>query len=129
MKHKTFKLEQGKLVYIDTREAKEGDIIVTGETSMANLSEVNPITLREGTEDMDARLANLAKAQAIEKSKTAEYRKDVDKFVARIKAKTAAINRANPTLQAEHSEKLEASIRRAHPEYTAEQVKTFLKGR
>ena len=126
MKHKTFKLEQGKLVYIDTREAKEGDIIVTGETSMANLSEVQ---LREGTEDIGDRIANLAKAQAIEKSKTAEYRKDVDKFVARIKAKTAAINAANPTLQAEHSEKLEASIRRAHPEYTAEQVKTFLKGR
>ena len=128
MKHKTFKLEQGKLVYIDTREAREGDIIVTGETSMANLSEVNPITLREG-ENIEDRIANLAKAQAIEKSKTAEYRKDVDKFVARIKAKTAAINAANPTLQAEHSEKLEASIRRAHPEYTAEQVKTFLKGR
>jgi len=126
MKHKTFKLEQGKLVYIDTREAKEGDIIVTGETSMANLSEVQ---LREGTEDIGDRIANLAKAQAAEKLKTAEYRRDVDKFVARIKAKTAAINAANPTLQAEHSEKLEASIRRAHPEYTAEQVKTFLKGR
>jgi len=125
MKHKTFKLEQGKLVYIDTREAREGDIIVTGETSMANLSEVQ---LREG-EDIGDRIANLAKAQAAEKLKTAEYAKDVDKFVARIKAKTAAINAANPTLQAEHSEKLEASIRRAHPEYTAEQVKTFLKGR
>jgi len=125
MKHKTFKLEQGKLVYLDTREAREGDIIVTGETSMANLSEVQ---LREG-EDIGDRIANLAKAQAAEKLKTAEYAKDVDKFVARIKAKTAAINAANPTLQAEHSEKLEASIRRAHPEYTAEQVKTFLKGR
>jgi len=126
MRHKVFKLEQGKLFYIDTREAKEGDIIVTGETSMANLSEVQ---LREGTEDMDARLANLAKAQAAEKLKTAEYRKDVDQHVARIKAKTAAINRANPTLQAEQAKKLEASVRRAHPEYTAEQVKTFVKGR
>ena len=126
MKHKTFKLEQGKLVYIDTREAKEGDIIVTGETSMANLSEVQ---LREGTEDIGDRIANLAKAQAIEKSKTADIRKDVDKVVAATKAKTAAINRANPTLQAEQTAKLEASIRRAHPEYTDKQVRTFIKGR
>lgn len=141
MKLKAFRLEQGKLCYIDTREAREGDIIVTGETSVANLSEVQ---LREATtsdfpglmgsgptkqESQRARLDRVEKTMAAEKLKTAEYAKDVDKTVAAIKAKTSAINRANPTLQAEQARELEASIRKYRPEYTAEQIQTFLRGK
>ncbi len=90
MRLKTFKLDQGKLVYTGIREVQPGDIIVTGSTTMAESTLGNTVQLREGTE---------------------------------------AINRANPTRQAEQAKNLEASIRRAHPDYTDEQIRVFIKGR
>ena len=48
MKFRVYRLKNGKLEYIDFREAKAGDAILAGETSVAEVARSVEVHLREG---------------------------------------------------------------------------------
>jgi len=105
MKLKVFKLKNGKLEFLGIREVQSGDIIVEGETSMAET-----VHLRESRLD-DVHSEILGKLN--------EEQKEA------FKSSLRSMGMPDPETRAA----LEVSIRRLHPEYSDEQVQTFVKGR
>lgn len=88
---KVFRLHEGRLQFIEVREVKQGDIIVTGETSMAQLGEVR---LREvGIDDFP--LLNGAPPTPAELAQRAIWDTDSRKATARGNLR-AALKRAMP---------------------------------
>ena len=108
MRHKVFKLEQGKLVYTGIREAQPGDAILDGDTPLAESTLVNTVQLREGTvSDLNRQiLAGL----------TGEAKENFEKGL-----KNLGI--AHPD-----QSDLRASFKRMNPGWTDEQLDIAVKG-
>ena len=135
MKLKVFKLKNGKLEYTGIREVREGDIILEGETSMAET-----VHLREAsTSDFPGLFgAGPTKAElkrAGEALKAEREAKDKAALKASLKRAMpdateqgldAAVNKGKPPAE---TKSLEDSIRRANPNWTDKQVQTFMRGR
>jgi hypothetical protein len=108
MKLKVFKLKDGKLEYKGIREVQQGDAIVEGETSMAET-----VHLRESkADDPD----EAALRTAFKRAMPCISEQGLD----------AAVNKGKPPAQ---TKGLEDSIRRANPDWTDQQVQTFMRGR
>jgi hypothetical protein len=106
MKLKVFKLKGGKLEFVGMREVRAGDIIVEGETSMAET-----IHLRESRRDQFY-------AEMRESLTTDEQRRNFNRGLEALGISEGA-----------DRETLRQSVKKAYPDLTDQGVEAFIQGR